>query len=342
MNPLTPDEYAEELRDAIHRINAQVSQLGWTAKLRWEDNRPGEKLLGFRLTAAQKLFDDAVSIQIFDRETVTLSYGFTNDDHVTLTKDDGREFLEWLRALPNGPLVPAIWMALEKPAEPPQRAGVASAVTNLAKARLVEYLVENYPEVFGRFGSQSVEKSDFYDEVLALVKDPARDTAVHRQAIQALETMAHEFYAIANRQAAASSASANAKDDWLVTFGPWLEALGYIRAAERCRHQANERRARLTTDAPAETDFPDAITAEDLPQIFPDPSTPHPPKSYRQETETLAVVIEENHPRHGQMCDIVRPGPELDQVYVRFTQDRELILMHRRSLQSIDPFARTS
>lgn len=228
-----------------------LSDSGWTAKVRYIDRKEEGQILGFRLTNARKLFDAAYSIQVFDKSTVSLSLGFSNDDHVSLTEDDGRTFLEWLRHEPDGPLPDQIW---DKLGEPIDRARQPEYI-DMGKAKLVDYLVQNSPQTFGKYGTLGVENAgDFYDTLLQLIQDPARDADITRRMIQQLELQAHTLYADANALLKSAAGAARTSAAHLVR----LEAYGHVIAAQRCREAANFKRSTLD-EPPEETPYPDAI-----------------------------------------------------------------------------------
>lgn len=283
---------------------------GWLVKRQWIDKQPGGELLGIRITNAAKLYELAWSIQLFDRNTATLSIGgFDNDSHVTLSKEDGAAFIEWMHL--NGKMSDEVYDALAT-IEPDDTE--ARPIVNMAKNRLVNYLVENYAETFGRYGSLTVESTDFYDEVLALVKDPARDDVTTRQLIAALESMAHDFYRAANIGLRAAGADATANQ--------LAQVDGLLKAAEECRRMANEKRER-TPGAPPESDYPEAITRT----VGERPPAPAP-KGDDYALGSLAHVTDPNSSRHQQIGEVVRvtcgPGGFAAQVYLRFQGAREI------------------
>jgi hypothetical protein len=247
-------------------VRAALLKEGWTVKARRIDKDPAKPILGFRLTNCEALFKKALSVQIFDRSTVSLSIGFSNDEHISLTEDDGRDFLEWLRQFDysttgsdDGVYLPdELWNQLGN-AIP--RADQIEVI-NMEKARLVEYLVQNSPQTFGRFGTIGAHGGDFYNELLDLVKDPARDESIDRRMIHELESAAHHFYAEANawlRIAANRTAEA---DPQILK----VRAYAVVCAADEMRERALSHRLRLD-EPPAESPFPEAIDAVDLAKI---------------------------------------------------------------------------
>jgi hypothetical protein len=251
----------ELISDAARR---ELFKFGWTIKARHVDRDEAKPLLGIRLTNCEALFNKALSIQILDDSTVSLSFGFSNDEHVSLTEDDGRAFLEYLKLIAFAAvddagatyslLTDELLAQIGKPI--PREEQIP--VFNMEKARLVDYLVQNSPQTFGKYGTARAG-GDFYAEVLELIKDPSRDEEIARRMIHALESTAHTFYADANRMlhvAAQSNAPARSPHR--------MEAFGMIRAAEELRDRANDLRGKITDDPPAETPYPDAIAAGEL------------------------------------------------------------------------------
>jgi len=180
----------ERLRD--------IANAGWTYKERYIDKNPALGLLGIRLTNAAKIWDEGYSIQIFNRTTVTLAQkaNATIDDHVSLTKDDGRDFLEWLRLTHPEILPPEIWEKL--PEGEAESAGPASS--DEARSALLQYLVPRYPEYFGA-GSMAASGAPFEATILAVIRHgeniPAQVAESGRltmRTILYLETMAHDCY----------------------------------------------------------------------------------------------------------------------------------------------------
>jgi hypothetical protein len=186
----------ERLRD--------IANAGWTYKERYNDKDPAKGLLGIRLTNAAKIWDEGYSIQIFNRTTVTIAQkaNATIDDHVSLTKDDGRDFLEWLRLAHPEVLPPEIWEKLpegelETPAAP-------ASSSDEARSALVQYLAPRFPEVFGP-GSMAASGAPLEETVLTLFrvlesapKQVAESSRLTMRTILYLETTAHENYKAAN------------------------------------------------------------------------------------------------------------------------------------------------
>lgn len=249
---LTDPAQLETLRD-------RMAQYGWTFKARFIDHDITKPLIGVRLTNAAKIMEEARSIQIFDRATVTLQTGFTNDEAISLTDDDGRDFLQWMRAAYPELMAP-IWDSLAEPDSADAKVQ-AGAYVDLGKNHLVIYLAEAYPEIFGRYGIISITGANFYTELLRVVKDPDRDDAKRLAVIQELENLAHDFYsdaAAALRIAAAGEAAAGGEK--LVTVDHMRrQAHGHVIAAERARERANHLRQRMETPPPVRA-YPEAIT----------------------------------------------------------------------------------
>lgn len=304
---------------AIDAMRHEVGEHGFTVKVGWIDNDPTGRLNGIRLLSARALFWRAISIQIFDRETVTLSWGFTNDDSVSLTKEDGRLFLEWLRDQPNTPLVPALWEII--PAPDPGPITTSAATTNMAKARLVDYLVSQHADIFGRYGSMTAEGEDFYEAVLKLIQNPERDGRDMRRLIHAIESLANAEYSRANRLWRADIQANRYK------------ALGAVLAAESLRECAASARANMGAAAPPPAEFPEAITAEfALGRLHSEAtsqanSIPIPDRISPGATVVIRSYpnfrpnAPEPHPRAGQIGTVTHQLPD-GRLNVRFTDDR--------------------
>lgn len=245
---MTPDEI-------VSRIRPELAEQGYTLKLQWIDNRPGGTINGFRITNARILFENALSIQIFDRSTVTLNNGFTNDDAISLTKEDGREFLEWLRYEPDTPLVKELWDALPPGDETPAPLRPESAVLSMGKAHLVDYLVQKHPHIFGRYGRMGAAGQDFYEAVLDTFKEQEESSTnvdVLRL-IHSLESLAHDLYRDANPILRLA-----AKCDQPEQQHMKLLAYAKITAAEMLRSMASKIRGHIA-NPPAAADYPEAI-----------------------------------------------------------------------------------
>lgn len=251
----------------LEQARQEIGERGFTVKLGWIDNQPGGKLNGIRFMDCRELMDRALSIQIFDRQTVTVSWGFENKDAVTLSKEDGRQFIEWLVNAEDTPLTVELWELLPEVTEAePTQAGA----TNMAKSRLVDYLVAKHPDKFGKYGSitgRTTASESFYEELLDLVENPERDGRDLARLVQSLDSLAGNLYAQANSQ--------------LKTGAPALRwrAVGSVLAAEEIQEMAQNARA-VMENPPSQTVYPGAITSAELyAQILKernDPKNPDP------------------------------------------------------------------
>lgn len=237
----------------LEAARQEIGERGFTVKLGWIDNQPGGKLNGIRFMDCRELMDRALSIQIFDRQTATISWGLDNKDSVTLTKEDGRQFIEWLVNAEDTPLTVELFELLPEATEAePARAGA----TNMAKARLVEYLVAKHPDKFGKYGSMGNQESPageaFYAELLDLVENPERDGRDLARLVQSLDSLAANLYAVANSQ--------------MKTGAPAMRwrAVGSVLAAEEIRDLAQEARRNMGIAPRPATDYPGAITSAEL------------------------------------------------------------------------------
>lgn len=274
----------------LEQTRQEIGERGFTVKLGWIDNQPGGKLNGIRFMDCRELMDRALSIQIFDRQTVTVSWGFENKDAVTLSKEDGQQFIEWLIMMEDSPLTIELFELLPEATEAePTRGGA----TNMAKARLVEYLVAKHPDKFGQYGSitgRTTAEESFYEELLDLVENPERDGRDLARVVQALDSLAGNLYRQANSQ--------------LKTGAPALRwrALGAVLAAEEIRDMAQNTRTAMGR-APHQADYPDAISSAELYAQFlkhstpkdPDPK-PTPPWLFTGHRQGDTVVIEGTAP----------------------------------------------
>jgi hypothetical protein len=259
--------------DINQKIRAKLAKLGWTCRARWMDNRPRRtalgmraydgKLIGFRFTNADALLERALSIQVFDRSTVSLSFdGFTNDDHLSFTDEDGRDILQYLRNLPGSPLTEEFWDELPEA----ERKELQPAAMTTGKGHLVAVLAQSHPHIFGRGGRISTEGTDFYEEVLSILDDhdriPMRD--VQLQSIQQLEGLAHDFYSAAN---ASLRAAATPELDGTQRARHHATAFGFAKAADDCRTRADHIRS-TTQNPPAPDTFPDQTPPIDILDIL--------------------------------------------------------------------------
>ena len=241
------------LDEAIDQKRETLAHMGFTVKAQWIDNQPGGKLNGLRIMKAEALFGRALTLQVFDRQTVTISWGFSNDDAVTLTKEDGRLFLDWLRLKKMTPLPDEIWQLIPEATDTARE--THAAATNMAKARLVDYLVANHADIFGKYGSlddRLAPGEDFYTALLDLVQNPERDGRDLRRLIQALDNLAGGLYVMANSQ--------------LKTGAPAMRwrAIGSVLAAEEIRDMAQRGRASMGGSPPPAPAYPEAISSSAL------------------------------------------------------------------------------
>jgi hypothetical protein len=252
----------------------RLAGAGYTLKVDWLDGDPASGVNGFRIMRAEKLFEKALTIQIFDRSTVTLGWGFSNDQNVTLTKEDGRLFLEWLKTKELTPLIPEIWNVIPE-AKPTTE--TRAAATNMAKARLVDYLVLSHPDIFGKYGAidhatpgqQIKPGEDFYTELLKLIADPERDGRDARRLIQALDSMAANLYRRTN--------------DYLRTEAAALKwrAIASVLAAEEIREMAQMARRNIANPPPA-PNYPNEVKSHVLyAQMLAQQDTPATPQDLR-------------------------------------------------------------
>jgi hypothetical protein len=312
------------------RIREQLARDGWTCRARWIDNRPRRilqgqivsdgELIGFRFTNAEALLENALSIQVFDRSTVSLSFdGFTNDDHLSFTDEDGRELLEWMRNQPESPLTAEFWNELPEA----QRKELQPAAMTTGKGHLVAWLARHYPHIFGTGGQISTEGTDFYEEVQRILENqapqPLRVTQL--QMIQQLEDLAHQFYTMAN--ALLRAASTPGPDDGMERARHHASAYGIAQAAQECRIRAAHVRESIEkppppgqfNDAPPPIDVLDIIgfvaNQEDIAPRKPKPST----LVYR--TDDVIVVTDVTHARDRQIGKV--KSATLTEVLVEFS-----------------------
>jgi hypothetical protein len=242
-------------------LRDRMAELGWTFKVRFVDRNLEKPLIGIRLTNAAALFESARSIQIFDKSTVTLQTGFTNDGAISLTKEDGRDFLLWMHAA-KPDLVAPIWHALPDEGSAAQLAMEAPFV-DLDKNHLVMYLAHAYPELFGPNGIVAMTGASFHGEILRLIKDPVRDDLKRFAQVQTIENMAHAFYSEAAGYLRAS-ADSGMGFEYVARMKRLAHAL--VLAAERARDEANVIRQRMDTPPPVQP-FPEAITVDDQGEV---------------------------------------------------------------------------
>ena len=245
------------------KIRAKLNKIGWTCRARWMDNLPRRavngdvayfgQLVGFRFTNADKLLWEALSIQVFDRSTVSLSFdGFTNDDHLSFTDEDGRELLKYLRQCDGTPLTQEFWDELPEAASKE----LQPAAMTTGKGHLVAALAKSHPHIFGRGGRISTQGTDFYEEVLSILddRDPQPIRVAQLQSIQQLEGLAHDFYAAANNLLRSAAIVDFAFEE---RARHHILAVGMAHAAEECRRRAWVIRS-ATTEPPAADPFKDA------------------------------------------------------------------------------------
>jgi hypothetical protein len=249
-NPRPLLNYLELFRPSFLKPTPQADARRWTRRLRHIDQNPAMPVLGIRYSDATGILREAKSIQVFDRSTVTVAFGFMQEDHVSFSGIDGAELLNAILAGAAGPeLAEAVQADLENIPEKSTGPDAAEPpVINAAKAKLVTYLVKARPERFGLYGTHPSYGEDFYAQLLELVRDPQRDDTEARRMLTLLERTAHLSYAQANR---------------CMKGGAPALAHGYIRAAQLLRDQANEYRNMCAAPQPVESPYPDAATLED-------------------------------------------------------------------------------
>jgi hypothetical protein len=309
------------------RIREQLARDGWTCRARWIDNRPRRvlqgqivsegELIGFRFTNAEALLENALSIQVFDRSTVSLSFdGFTNDDHLSFTDEDGRELLEWMRNQPESPLTAEFWNELPEA----QKKELQTAAMTTGKGHLVASLAKSHPHIFGIGGRISTEGTDFYEEVLEILegRDPEPIRVTQLQAIQQLEDLAHEFYALTNTLL--SAASTCGPEDRIERARYQASAYGMKQAAQECRVRAAMIRASIKNPPPPDQ-FNDEPPPFDAVQILANPEDPAPtatkPSTLVYLTGDLIVVTDATHVRDRQIGKV--KSITLTKVLVEFT-----------------------
>lgn len=302
---------------------AQLQKLGWSFRPRYEDHDETKPIIGVRLTNCAKIFENAQTIQIFDRRTVTLQFGFLQEQSVTLTDDDGALFIEWL-AMAH-PELAAPMLAVVPAGDPTP--GASNTGLSTTKAQLVEYLADAWPEVFGKGGRASQPGADFYTELLALFHDPDRDTARRAALILAAENMAHDFYA----DCVATLRRAAYLDENKPARAPSanLRAYALVLAAEAARAYAKAMRGRLALEnQPPPAEFPEAIDPETIPGRPDDPS-PNVARGIPPASDSLATIPTAEIKR-GLMVGIIDPSHakyrQMGQIYSR-SQDTVFALI---------------
>jgi hypothetical protein len=305
----------------IEQLKTDARAEGWTFKHRFVDNDPEQDLLGVRLTNANLLFDRSMSVQIFDRQTVTLSFGFSNDEHLSLTGDDGREFLLWLQQW-KPKLMKELWNAIPE-IRPEASTGPVALSLQTGKPALVNYLVASYPEIFGRFG-EIANGDDFYDAVLRVIRNPERDDRSKAMLIHSLEELAHVAYADAN--SLLRSADLVIGQDNVQNV--YREAHAQVTMAQRLRAHAGAIRS-LMLKPPTPSPFSDEILAV---QDFP------PPRELTTNVDEIkpgnvVVVSDEKHALSRQIGEVVDANKEgarvrfqhtAQPIQIPFTQLRKL------------------
>lgn len=223
-----------------------------------ENGQDTEQTLGVRITNAENLFNDAYSIQIFDRSTVALSLGgFDNDSHVKFDREDGAEFVRWM--LEQKHIPQDLFDALPQAPAPDALPGPI----NDAKVELIRYLAEKRPAQFGPFGT-ATHSADFYSQVLAMLKEQEQEEETDRIArdfIVMLEAEAHQCYSHANK----SLKLASFTDDAELKLGYLFDAHSFAAAAVEYIAEAQRRRSLLgSVNAagimPPPPEFPEAIS----------------------------------------------------------------------------------
>lgn len=304
-----------ESRENLHK-------LGWTFRQRFEDNDPSKPIIGVRLTNAAKIFESAQTIQIFDQATVTVQFGFLQEQSVSLTREDGAEFIDWLKqAHPDlaAPMLAAVPQGDRGP-------GPSISPMSTTKAELTKYLAEAWPEIFGRGGRATAPDADFFTELLKLLTDPDRDTQRRVQLILAAENMAHDFYADANAILRAASRQAELKLSDAATTELQMDAYAKVMAAEGTRLYATQIRKRLPLDKlPPPAEFPEAIDPASIPAVQNVRALTHQPEirqrgkfmpGYANETlagktvspDMMVGVVDPNHPKFRQLGQIKACG----------------------------------
>lgn len=302
------EKVVQEMADS----RTELQRRGWTFRPRWEDNDPEKPIIGVRLTNAAKIFETAQTIQIFDTCTVTVQFGFLQEQSVSLTREDGAEFIDWLKA--THPELAAPMLAIVPVGD--RTPGPAAAGMNTAKGELVAYLAKAYPEVFGRGGRATMTGADFYAELLELFKDPERDSARTIQLILAVEGMAHDFYSDCNaalRRARALGASLEAAAE------AQMDAYGYAMAAQRSRDYAEGLRIGQPLDLrPPVAAYPEAIEPHTIPIVAEilargagatdfKPLAPGLPPPVVPVSETLASAAMRQRVKPGDILAVVDP-----------------------------------
>lgn len=291
--------------DSAETPAAQLQKLGWSFRPRYMDNDPDRPIIGVRLTNCAKIFDNAQTIQIFDQRTVTLQFGFLQEQSVSLTDDDGALFIDWLKA--THPDLAAPMLAAVPAGDPTP--GSSNTGLNTEKARLVEYLAHAFPERFGKGGHASQPGVDFYSEVLDLLYDTDRDDARRAALILAAENMAHDMYADCNatlRQAARATTPEAAAE-------LQMDAYGRAIAAETARTYGRTIRARISPELrPPDPEFPEAIDPQTIPvtqnlrALNPFPLGHSRPRGIPPTSDSLATMPDKV--KAGAMVGIIDPS----------------------------------
>jgi hypothetical protein len=297
----------------------------WTSRARYEDNDDSQPIIGVRLTNCERIFESAQTIQIFDSATVTIQFGFLQEQSVTLTREDGALFMDWLMAYHPalaGPALAVVPMGDRTP-------GPASAGLATGKARLVSYLAEAFPDVFGRGARATLPGADFYIEVMQLIQSAVDKPHRSRTPalILALEAIAHQLYINSIRMHVAAEHGA---PEALAPLK--AEARGLAYAADALREQAGALRAACPADLlPPHPTFPDMTPPAQPPRNPLAGQSPmdlggpgyasqtladHPEK---QQPGRMVAVIDPLHRRYRQMGCIEHAVDSA--VHVRFGTD---------------------
>jgi hypothetical protein len=165
-NHLNPQKENEPMivlsPEELNSLAANVNRTGYTITAAHD---LAGNLTGVRFLAASRLIEGHISAQVFTRAEVTLT--FPGDQHLTLTGEDGRQFLALWRKMPDCPLTDEIWETLPEPIEQPRQ-----PLYSESKNALVQYLADTYPEEFGPGGHVPTKGEEFYQTLLRLMKQP--------------------------------------------------------------------------------------------------------------------------------------------------------------------------
>jgi len=292
----------------------KLAEHGFMFREQFIDGDPDLGLNGVRLTNVAKLWEPTYSIQIFDRQTCSLSQGgFTNDEHVSLTKHDGAEFLSWLRMAHPEVLSEEVWNKLpEGPAFRDTAGGI-----NGPKMKLIQTCAEFLPQWFGPGSLGAEPGANFYEVLSSAIADHGQLNEVFTvRTIVFLERRAHASYHAANNALLRASIE---KAETSVKFAQ--AAYVHIGTAECMIAEA----AALREDLPSGTlaqipaaHFPEAIPLDEAAKLFEgSPATPQEPEGSSvtpQEAPALTVglivtVSDPDSPFYRQIGEIIKIAP---------------------------------